>query len=158
MRMRICCLSAVCISKRPTGQTRDPPLVLGKGTNFNSIHYPRQYTHCIMLFYPPLTWLLRLRSQRISRERETAYDIDPTTAPLITPISPVPAAAIRPVYQVCDMVGTIRPNAAQKEKTAASPGGRFSLRFQSPTLYVAKLPFRKRKCSVRTMAAKTVDQ
>ena len=93
-----------------------------------------------------------------SRVLRTTYKIVAVKNPVRTPISPVPALAIGPVYSVWDIEGTITPKAPAKASMAAMPTGSLAGLSQSPTVYEAKLFERKKKCSERTMAAKAVDQ
>lgn len=85
------------------------------------------------------------------------YASKATTPPVIIPISPVPARAMGPVYHVCCMLGTMIPNPHKNASTAAMPGGSPVNLFHCVTSYAAQR-LRYRKCSVRMMTAKMVDQ
>lgn len=93
-----------------------------------------------------------------SRVLRTPYKSVAVKNPVRTPISPVPALAIGPVYSVWDIEGTITAKAPAKARTAAIPIGSLAGLSQSPTVYEAKLFERNKKCSERTMAANAVDQ
>lgn len=73
-------------------------------------------------------------------------------------MSPVPDAAMGPVYHTCDIDGTMMPTAHQKANTAAMPGGSSLGLLKRERSYREKSRRRKIKCSVRMMVAKTADQ
>ena len=59
----------------------------------------------------------------LSKNLNPAYRMTATAKPVKTPISPVPAFAMGPVYQDCFMLGAIITNDPQKARNAAIPGG-----------------------------------
>jgi hypothetical protein len=85
------------------------------------------------------------------------YTSTPTIPPTKIPISPVPARAMGPVYQVCFIHGTMIPKPHKKASTAAMPVGKPAALFHCATSYAAQR-LRKTKCSARTIKVKMVDQ
>lgn len=86
------------------------------------------------------------------------YNNPATTKPTNSPISPVPARAIGPTYQIWDMEGMITAKDPKNANMAGADGGNRLTLSQSCTLYNRKSFLRKTKCSARTMAAKDADQ
>ena len=86
------------------------------------------------------------------------YKISAIVEPTNIPISPVPKCAIGPVYHAWDMHGMITPNAHKNANSAANPSGRRDGWSHIYISYESKRPLRNMKCSVRTIAANTLDQ